>query len=79
MIAIGLSKQQVLDADPKTIQQINFTANLDRKGNTIMFFFIEEAKETVLNFLARNCKSFVNAILLGGLIFIDIKRRNTTV
>ena len=73
MIAIGLSKQQVLDADPKTIQQINFTANLDREGNTIMFFFIEEAKETVLNFLARNCKSFVNAILLGGLIFIDIK------
>ena len=78
MIAIGLSKQQVLDADPKTIQQINFTANLDREGNTIMFFFIEEAKETVLNFLARNCKSFVNAILLGGLIFIDIKWRNTT-
>ena len=73
MIAIGLSKQQVLDADPKTIQQINFTANLDRKGNTITFFFIEEAKETVLNFLARNCKSFVNAVLLGGLIFIDIK------
>ena len=73
MIAIGLSKQQVLDADPKTIQQINFMANLDREGNTIMFFFIEEAKETVLNFLARNCKSFVNAILLGGLIFIDIK------
>ena len=73
MIAIGLSKQQVLDADPKTIQQINFTANLDRKGNKIMFFFTEEAKETVLNFLARNCKSFVNAILLGGLIFIDIK------
>ena len=73
MIAIGLSKQQVLDADPKTIQQINFTANLDREGNTIMFFFIEEAKETVLNFLARNCKSFVNAVLLGGLIFIDIK------
>ena len=73
MIAIGLSKQQVLDADPKTIQQINFTANLDRKGNTIMFFFIKEAKETVLNFLARNCKSFVNAVLLGGLIFIDIK------
>ena len=30
MIAIDLSKQQVLDADPKAIQQINFTANLDR-------------------------------------------------
>ena len=30
MIAIDLSKQQALDADPRTIQQINFTANLDR-------------------------------------------------
>ena len=27
MIAIDLSKQQVLDADPRKIQQINFTAN----------------------------------------------------
>ena len=30
MIAIDLSKQQALDADPRAIQQINFTANLDR-------------------------------------------------
>ena len=30
MIAIALSKQQVLDVDPRAIQQINFTANLDR-------------------------------------------------
>ena len=29
MIAIDLSEQQVLDADPKPIQQINFIANLD--------------------------------------------------
>ena len=50
MIAVDLSKQQVLDADPKAIQQINFTANLDRAGNTTMFFIIEEAKETVLEF-----------------------------
>ena len=50
MIAIDLSKQQALDADPKAIQQINFTANLDRAGNTTMFFIIEEAKETVLDF-----------------------------
>ena len=50
MIAIGLSKQQVVDADPRSFQQINFTANLDRAGNTTMFFTIEEAKETVLDF-----------------------------
>ena len=29
IIAIDLSKQQALDADPKAIQQINFTINLD--------------------------------------------------
>ena len=50
MIAIDLSKQQVLDADPRAIQQINFTANLDRAGNTTMFFIIEEVKETALDF-----------------------------
>ena len=32
--AVDLSKQQASDADPRTIQQINFTANLDRAGNT---------------------------------------------
>ena len=37
MIAIGLSKRQALDADPRAIQQINFTPNVDRAGNTIMF------------------------------------------
>ena len=50
MIAIDLCKQQALDADPKAIQQINFTANLDRQGNTIMFFITEEAKENVFEF-----------------------------
>ena len=50
MIAIDLSKQQALDADPKAIQQINFTANLDRAGNTRIYFILEEVKETVLDF-----------------------------
>ena len=50
MIAIDLSKQQAPDADPRAIQQINFTANLDGAGNTTMFFIIEEAKETLLDF-----------------------------
>ena len=56
MIAISLNKQQALDADPRAIQQINFTANLDRDGNTTMFFIIEEAKETVLDFSQGNVK-----------------------
>ena len=49
MIAVDLSKQQALDADPRAIQQINFTANLDRAGNTSVYFILEEAKETILD------------------------------
>ena len=47
MIAIDLSRQNKLDADPRAIQQINFTANLDRAGNVTIFFIIEEEKETI--------------------------------
>ena len=47
MIAIDLSRQQELDADPKAIQQINFTENIDRPGKTTMLFIIEEAKEAI--------------------------------
>ena len=50
MIAVDLSKQQALDADPRAIQQINFTVNLDRAGNTRVYFILEEAKETILDF-----------------------------
>ena len=50
MIAIDLSKQQALNADPKAIQQISFTANLDRAGNTRLYFVLEEAKKLFLNF-----------------------------
>ena len=50
MIDVDLSKQQALDADPRAIQQINFTANLDRAGNTRIYFILEEAKETILGF-----------------------------
>ena len=49
-IAIDLSKQQELDVDSKATQQINFSGNLNRAGNTTMFFIIEETKETILDF-----------------------------
>ena len=57
MIAIDLSKQQELDDEPKAIQQINFTSNLNPDGNVNdnkMFFIIEETKETILDFSQRN-------------------------
>ena len=59
MIAIDLRNQQALDADPRAIQQINFAANLNRAGNNRIYFILEEAKETVLDFsqgTAKFCK-----------------------
>ena len=50
MIAIDLSKQQALDADPRAVQQINFTANLDKAGNTRIYFILEEAEKTIFEF-----------------------------
>ena len=32
------------------MQQTNFTRNLDRDGNTVMFLINEEAKQTILDF-----------------------------
>ena len=50
VIVINLSKQQKLDPDPKAINQINYTGNQYQDGNTHMFFIIEDAKETTLDF-----------------------------
>ena len=58
VIPIDLSKQQNLDTDPKAIQQINFTGNLDWGGITQMFFIIEEVKETVLDFQKQQVKCY---------------------
>ena len=60
MIAIDLSKQQTLDADPKAIQQINFTENFARNPvlNTAMFFIIEESEKAVSDFSQGTVKVF---------------------
>ena len=58
MIAIDLSKQQTFDTDPRAIQQINFTVNLDGAENTAIFPIIEEAKETVFDFSQGNVEVF---------------------
>ena len=50
LIAIDLRKQQKLDADPKEMQEINFTGNSEKLEDSKIFFIIEEAKETVLDF-----------------------------
>ena len=38
---IDLSKQEKVDADPKAIQQINFTGSLNREEGATMFLIIE--------------------------------------
>ena len=50
MSAIDLNKQQTLDVDLKSIQQINFTRNLGGAGNRVMFFITKETKETILDY-----------------------------
>ena len=50
LIAIDLIKQQKLDADPKAIQQINFTGNLVTAEGLTMLFISEEVKETASDF-----------------------------
>ena len=50
MLAIDLSKQQALDADPKAIQQINFTKNLENQS--VILFIIEEAIFILMLFFA---------------------------
>ena len=64
MIAIDLSKQQALDADPRAIQQINFTANLDRDDNTRFYFILEEVKETIFEFSQGTLKILLILILI---------------
>ena len=58
MIAIDLCKQQALNIDSRPVQQINFIANLDRAEKTTMFFIIDEAKETFLDFSERTVKVY---------------------
>ena len=73
MIAVDLSKQQALDADPRAIQQIHLTANLDRAGNTRVYFILEEAKETILDF----SQGTVKVLQIFNLIYIKMTQYNS--
>ena len=69
LIAIDQSKQQKLDADPKTVQQINSTENISREEGATMCFIIEEAQETVKEQLKHN-DLFILFIYLFIYLFI---------
>ena len=53
---MDLSKKQALDADPKAMQQIDFTGNLEEQST--MLFIIERVKETVLDFQKEQLKYY---------------------
>ena len=72
VITIDLSKQQKLDADPKTIQQVTFGGNLDQAAGSTMFFIIEEAKETVLDFSLETLWKYSNFIFCFNIKWLNI-------
>ena len=51
LIAVDLSKQKALDADPKAIQQIIFVGQADDKAS--FFYILEQSRETILQFSKR--------------------------
>ena len=57
---MNLSNTQELDSDPKAIQQIIFTANLDRDGIIKCFSLLIKEKGTILELWPRSCESIVN-------------------
>ena len=71
MIAIYLSKEQELDCDPKAVQQVNFTGNLENQSK--MFFFTEDAKETVLDF----SQGLIQVFLFYFLVLYKMNEYNT--
>ena len=48
LIAVDLSKQKALDADPKAIQQIIFTGKTENQIR--VYYILEKSKETILQF-----------------------------
>ena len=49
LVTADSSKQKALDADPKAIQQIIFTGQVDNEALTV-FYILEQSKETMLEF-----------------------------
>ena len=60
MIAVELSKQEALDADPEAIQQINFTGNLHRDEGATTFFIICRSQRNHFRFFKGSYGSIVN-------------------
>ena len=68
MIAVDLSKQQALNADPEAIQQIDFRTKVDRAENT-RIYHSWRSKRNYLRRFTKNRKNFVNAIPFNAIPF----------
>lgn len=76
LFAIDLSQKKALGTDPKSVLQIDFIRNLDQAGNTSIFFFLEEEKETITDF-SQKTVNVLKRILLNH-SNVNIKWLNTT-
>ena len=64
MLAIDLSKQKELDADPKARQQINFTENVDQVGQKVFHYWRSERNYFRFgNELGKKLGRYYNSIL----------------
>ena len=60
LIALDLSKQKELDADPRAIQQIEFKYMLEgnHNNNSTIYWVLEKSKETILEFYKGTVKVY---------------------
>ena len=56
LVAIDLSKQKELDADPRAIQKIEFKYMLET--NSTIYWVLEKSKETMLEFYKGTVKMY---------------------
>ena len=56
LVAVDLSKQKELDADPRAIQQIEFKYMLDT--NSTIYWVLEKSKQTILEFYKGTVKVY---------------------
>ena len=56
LVAVDLSKQKELDADPRAIQQIEFKYMLET--NSTIYWVLEKSKETILDFYKGTVKIY---------------------
>ena len=56
LVAVDLSKQKELDADPRAIQQIEFKYMLGTNSN--IYWVLEKSKETILDFYKETVKIY---------------------